>query len=101
MATKSAHLRPGEKPCEGCNGSGRNKADTDACPACRGWGSRPPDPRAPEAPAGSICPACGRPARDGDPVLADKGGLIHLSHAMEMSSMYADAMAILNRTGQL
>lgn len=100
MATKSSWLRPGQKPCEGCKGSGRNKADTAQCPACRGCRAKPPDPNAPNAPTGSICPACGRPARPGDPVLADPGGLIHRSHAMEMQSMYADAMAILNRTGR-
>lgn len=100
MAAKSAHLRPGEKPCEGCGGSGRNKADTAQCQACRGWGAKPPDLNAPEAAPGTICPACGHPARPGDPVLADKAGPIHRSHAMESQALYADAMAILKRTGR-
>jgi hypothetical protein len=97
---RSSWLRPGETPCEGCKGSGRNKADTDACPACRGWGSKPPDPHAPEAAPGTICATCGNPARPGDPILTNKADPIHRSHAMEMSAMYADAMAILNRAGR-
>jgi hypothetical protein len=101
MDTLSDWLRPGETPCEGCKGSGRDKAASDACPACRGWGSKPPDPHAPEAAAGTICTACGNPARPGDPVLADPGGMVHHSHAVEHQAAYAAALAILNRAARL
>lgn len=100
MAAKSDWLRPGEKPCEGCNGSGRSKTDLAQCLACRGWGSMPPDPDGPEAAPGTVCTACGNPARPGDPVLADPGGPVHRSEALESSAMYADVMAIRNRTGR-
>lgn len=97
MTAKSDWLRPGETPCEGCGGSGRNKTDTAQCPACRGWGAKPPDLNAPEAAPGTICPACGRPAKPGDPVLADAAGPIHRSHAVESQALYTAALDILNR----
>jgi hypothetical protein len=85
-------LRPGEKRCEGCDGSGRNKAGTAQCPACRGWGSAPPDPDAPEAAPGTVCTACGRPASPDDPVLADGGGPVHRSHAVDQQASYTAAL---------
>jgi len=71
----SAWLRPGERRCPKCGGAG--------CDWCRGWGSDDPDPGAPEAPAGTICGACGRPGTEHDPVLRDGPSRIHRSHAIE------------------
>jgi hypothetical protein len=85
-------LRPGEPRCELCRGTGRNDAGTDACPACRGFGSAPPDPFAPRAAPGTICGACGRPGSPGDPVLDDVGGPVHYSHALEQLAAYRAAL---------
>lgn len=81
----SDHLRPGDPPCEACDGRGTNPDRTDACAVCRGWGSADPDPAtlAP-APEGAVCAACGRPGTPGDPVLTDPAGkAIHRSHLAE------------------
>jgi hypothetical protein len=91
----SAHLRPGERRCEGCGGRGSAQGGT--CPACRGFGSAPPSPMSPVAPADAVCTACGNTGRPGDPVLADPGGNIHLSHAREQQEAYWDR---LNRMRQ-
>ena len=89
----SAWLRPGEKRCRGCRGTGRGKDGTLTCPACRGFGSAPPDPDAPEAASGTVCTACGRPASPDDPVLADGGGPVHRSHAREQQASYDAALS--------
>jgi hypothetical protein len=89
----SAWLRPGEKRCRGCRGTGSGKGGTGTCPACRGWGSAPPDPDAPEAAPGTVCGACGRPASPDDPVLADGGGPVHRSHALEQQASYNEALS--------
>ena len=86
----SSWLRPGEKRCRACRGSGASGNGT--CPACRGWGSAPPDPDGPEAAPGTVCTACGNPARDGDPVLADGGGPVHRSHALDQQASYNEAL---------
>jgi transposase-like protein len=91
-------LQPGEPRCEGCGGTGRNKAGDDACPACRGWGSAAPDPYSPLAPVGAICTACGNPGTEHDPVLDDPQGLIHSSHAEEAQERYQAALATMNGT---
>ena len=88
----SAHLRPGQKRCRACGGSGGNKAGTAQCPVCNGWGSAPPDPAAPEAPPGTVCTACGRAASPDDPVLADGGGPVHRSHALDQQASYNEAL---------
>jgi hypothetical protein len=89
----SAWLRPGEKRCRGCRGTGRGKDGTGTCPACRGWGSAPPDPDGPEAAPGTVCTACGRPGSPDDPVLADGGGPVHRSHAREQQASYDAALS--------
>jgi hypothetical protein len=86
-------LKPGQPRCEGCGGTGSNRTGSDSCPACRGFGSGPGDPAAPEAPDGTICEACGRPAGPGDPVLADAGGPVHRSHVIEMQESYREGLA--------
>jgi hypothetical protein len=91
-AEDSAWLRPGEQRCEGCGGSGRNETGTAQCPVCNGWGSAPPDPDAPEAAPGTICAACGRPDRPGDPVLADSAGPLHRSHVLDHQASYNEAL---------
>ena len=88
----SSWLKPGQPPCEACEGTGANQAGNDSCPACRGFGSAPADPAAPEASPGTICAACGNPGRPGDPVLADTGGPIHRTHAEEMQEAYREAL---------
>lgn len=93
----SSHLHPGERRCEGCGGTGRNDDSSDACPVCRGWGSGPPDPAAPLADPDAVCTACGNPGKPGDPVLADPGGNIHLSHAQEQQEAYWDRLNRLNQ----
>lgn len=89
----SAWLRPGEKRCRGCRGTGSGKDGTGTCPACRGWGSAPPDPDGPEAAPGTVCTACGRAASPDDPVLADGGGPVHRSHAREQQASYDAALS--------
>jgi hypothetical protein len=89
----SAWLRPGEKRCRACRGTGSGKDSTGTCPACRGWGSAPPDPAAPVAAPGTACTACGRPASPDDPVLADGGGPVHRSHALEQQASYREALS--------
>jgi len=79
----SSWLQPGERRCETCGGTGANADRTSNCPDCRGWGSGPADPDAPEAPPGTICTACGNPAREGDPVLQDGPHPTHRSHALD------------------
>lgn len=92
---KSSHFDPRLPACAGCGGSGRNKAGNDACPACRGWGNAPQDPRSPEAKPGTICTACGNPSRPGDPVLATASAPTHRSHVIQQSQAYHDALARL------
>jgi hypothetical protein len=89
----SAWLRPGEKRCRACRGTGSGKDGTGTCPACRGWGSAPPDPDGPEAAPGTVCTACGRPGSPDDPVLADGGGPVHRSHAREQQASYGAALS--------
>jgi hypothetical protein len=90
-------LKPGEPRCEGCGGTGRYGDAT--CPACRGWGSAPPDLYSPLAPAGTICQACGNPGAEGDPVLDVAGGRrIHSSHAEDAQASYRQALAAMNAT---
>jgi hypothetical protein len=86
-------LRPGEKRCRACRGSGASEDGTGSCPACRGWGSAPPDPDGPEAAPGTVCTACGRPSSPDDPVLADGGGPVHRSHAREQQASYDAALS--------
>lgn len=81
VAKDSAWLEPGDRRCGTCGGSGALGEGT--CPVCRGWGSAPADPGAPEAEPGAICAACGRPGTEDDPVLRDGRHLIHRSHAIE------------------
>jgi hypothetical protein len=92
-AEDSAWLRPGEKRCRACRGTGSGKDGTGTCPACRGWGSAPPDPDGPEAAPGTVCTACGRAASPDDPVLADSGGPVHRSHAREQQASYDAALS--------
>ena len=88
----SSWLNPGESRCELCDGTGRNKAGNDACPACRGWGGAAPEPGAPEAPDGTICTACGHPSRHLDPVLDVPGGPLHESHVLDQHDAYQNAL---------
>jgi len=94
-------LKPGERRCEGCGGSGRNADGTDACPVCRGFGSAPDDPLSPIAAPGAVCGACGNPERPGDPVLATASGSnIHLSHARQQQEAYREALNQMRRDEQ-
>jgi hypothetical protein len=77
----SDHLRPGQKRCPQCGGSG-GAPGGGACSYCRGWGSDDPDPNAPAAAPGTICGACGHPGTDADPVLTEGGESFHRSHAL-------------------
>jgi hypothetical protein len=80
----SDHLRPGQKRCPQCGGSGAGPAG--ACSYCRGWGSADPDPDAPLAAPGTICGACGHPGTDADPVLTEGGENFHRSHAVDAAA---------------
>jgi hypothetical protein len=95
----SSWLRPGDPLCQGCGGTGGNRAGNDACPACRGFGSAPPPLDSPCAPEGAICAACGRPGGGSDPVLAAAGSPVHRSHAAEQQKLYQAALARLAREG--
>jgi hypothetical protein len=93
-AEDSDHLLPGEPPCGGCGGTGRNGDGTSNCPVCRGWGAAHVDPEFMDAaPAGTVCNACGRKGSAEDPVLIAPGGTrTHRSHAAELHEAYADAL---------
>jgi hypothetical protein len=87
----SSWLEPYEERCEGCGGTGGNGDGTDACPVCRGWGSKPPDPDAPPWWHGTICRACGNPGTADDPVVS--ASQIHRSHVVEAQARYQEALA--------
>jgi hypothetical protein len=87
----SSWLRPGEKRCPECGGTGADATGDSNCWYCRGWGSADPDPDAPEMAAGTICEACGRPGTEDDPVLTDGVSNYHRSHAVEAYVRRRDA----------
>ena len=89
----SDHLRPGQKRCPQCGGSGAGP--TGACSYCRGWGSDDPDPHAPLAAPGTICGACGHPGTAADPVLTEGGESFHRSHAVEAAANRRDEAGVL------
>ena len=89
----SDHLRPGQKRCPQCGGSGAGP--TGACSYCRGWGSADPDPEAPLAAPGTICGACGHPGTAADPVLTEGGESFHRSHAVEAAANRRDEAGVL------
>lgn len=83
-------LEPGQPRCEGCDGSGswRTRQGVFTCPACRGFGSRPPGADEPVAPVGTICAACGQPSTGDDPVTGRPDCHIHARHADEDRERY-------------